>query len=252
VTLPFIKSLLAISCPSAIVWFIVSVYVNPVNAHAERSIPHILKEVGEREPSFAYFNTATSIQAEFTVVGVCASLLHSVPASIHSSPFPFPRHSVSCKKLGADLTTKTPAAFCLPVSKFTKVYATGFTAFATTFPVGLSRLRSVELNCSEHPKLYTSHVNFVVTSPYTSAGFSPSTNKLIRRHSCSVTALAFANPPRATIAVVIGSFNHSQLTKCLARNVFEFCHVDDSFNVNIPRKTRKGKALPHVNSEVPA
>lgn len=75
-----IMSLVKSTGPNAIVWMIIAIVVLALNRHASRARTHISKKLLKTfSPFIANMNTAASVIFVARVVGVLATLLHSLP-----------------------------------------------------------------------------------------------------------------------------------------------------------------------------
>lgn len=83
--IPFVHILFSVCSPSAIVWFIVTVVVYPVECFTFRSMSHIAKKVLKTiPPSVTYFYpTTTPIFVSF-IIRVIASIFHHSPGVVNS------------------------------------------------------------------------------------------------------------------------------------------------------------------------
>lgn len=71
--------------PSTIFRAIISIRVNPINAHAWLGMPHISKEIFKVRPSFTYFNATPSIIFVCLAFWIVASLPNTKPNTLYSS-----------------------------------------------------------------------------------------------------------------------------------------------------------------------
>ncbi len=79
-------ALLLRSCrPSAIFRTIIPIWVNSIYTHVWLWMPHVFKKISKTAPSFAYFNSATTIILVCLIFGIIASLSNSKPDSLYSS-----------------------------------------------------------------------------------------------------------------------------------------------------------------------
>ena len=79
-----IHSLLAVGCPTAILRRIRAFAVNPVEAHAFRSLPHVSEEVLKNKPALAHGNAPASIKLIRASLGVCTAISHGLPSSVNA------------------------------------------------------------------------------------------------------------------------------------------------------------------------
>lgn len=77
-----VQSLLAGSCPSAIVGRIAALVVNPLDCQFLRTLTHIRKEVFELVPALAYRNAATTVVMIILLLRIVAALMHVDPCRI--------------------------------------------------------------------------------------------------------------------------------------------------------------------------
>jgi len=116
---PSVKSLSHRISPSAIGWFVVSAWVNSVNAMlAMRLHAHISNEVFKRaRPSIAYGNADTSIVSILSIIWVSASLQHCPPAVVLSASPSFSGVAVSRHPFDTNLPAEASAASSFSASQ---------------------------------------------------------------------------------------------------------------------------------------
>jgi hypothetical protein len=95
----FIFAALQMRGPMTIARFIVTVIVDAINNFPPRSFTHVGKKVFKREPSFANFNSSTTVISVPSSLFVCAANDHVGPALIRPWVCPLFRGMAYCKSI---------------------------------------------------------------------------------------------------------------------------------------------------------
>lgn len=91
-----VKNLLGICSPSAVLVFVVSIVINPIKRMLGGwSITHVIKKVRKIMPSFAYFNTSSSIPRISFYTRKFTTSKHMTPRSIFFGNFSLQRMPMS-------------------------------------------------------------------------------------------------------------------------------------------------------------
>ncbi len=101
--------------PLAVLFAVWAIVIFAIQAASLGAVPHVFVEAREVVPSLAHGDSATSVVGERQVVGVSASLEHSVPCGVYGAP----AHSVGNCAGGLDairarLAHRGPAASQVP------------------------------------------------------------------------------------------------------------------------------------------
>lgn len=126
-----IVSLLFESCPSAIIWFVISFFVWPsVKSRAWRSFSHVFKEVLKCFPSFTHRNAFAAVIIPRFSFGISATLNHARPTVISWREMFFERMTMGCKSSLGIFSVKASAG--LGFSGYQKLIdnCNSFSAFA--------------------------------------------------------------------------------------------------------------------------
>lgn len=112
---PLILSLCLPVGPSAILWGVVSEWIDAIKRQPLRAITHVFEEVFKAvEPLIAYANSLGSVPFELSAA-LGASLLGPAPCSVF--PITVGRHAVGRHSLAAQSSLEAPARFGFALSK---------------------------------------------------------------------------------------------------------------------------------------
>jgi len=153
-----ISRLLSLSCPAAILWFVIAFIVKSVDAVIfARPSPHVGKEVCKRTiPSFTDRHAPGPVKMPFTGFWIRASLPHGFPDRILRKLGHSMRSGIHWAAFGLIAAT----ALCRAGSKLGTGYETGSSAIAATFPYSAVRLTVfVNPNDSQAIELASGHVD---------------------------------------------------------------------------------------------
>lgn len=139
-TIASVSRLIDAACPSAVVGFVVSVYVNAVNGGSGKwTRPHVADECVERRlPFMAYANAATAVVLVIGSICGTAAHAHVHPAMVFGAEAGPASVAVFQAPLGSDFSEPATATLSATTLQLVAVNCwTDSSAVTSTFPVRL-------------------------------------------------------------------------------------------------------------------
>lgn len=221
-----VASLFGCCCPSAVVRFVIAVWINTINAMTTcRFWPHVCKEV--------FKGRFPSITKSHALIGIVSRLGIRFPAPVlHCQPrlkfwrlFTSRCAAVYCHSIRRNFATKTTTTLSFTASQFARVCKVFLSAVAIAKPDSNTSFgASLSFNHNKPSKSLTNKVAYSLRGsfrPQATTAFSASIFNSSSSSNSFFSTTTTAKP-HCLLSFVFNTTNASQSIKCHAGNVYLF------------------------------